>query len=346
MTSITSLFNLAQPLSAPVTPSQLPKIPESPYFWMPTDSSLTVQNVDWIYDFMVWMSAISAAGILGAMVYFCVKYKAKSRKANEIPEKSSEHNTTLEITWSIIPMFITVALFVWGFRGYVDLRTAPQGAMELRANGQKWKWTFTYPGGLVDDTLHVPVDTPVRIVITASDVLHSLFIPDFRVKMDAVPGRYTELWFHATRTGEFPIYCTEYCGTNHSDMLARVIVHPKGGKEVKGSYEHWIEQTNAKLLDMPPIELGKLLYEKQGCSTCHTLDGTIKIGPSWKGVFGKQNSFVDGSSALVDENYIRESINNPQAKIVQGFAPAMPSYQGKLKDRELDGIIAYIKSLK
>jgi cytochrome c oxidase subunit 2 len=321
------------------TPS-LPESPPSPFFWMPLDASVTVRAVDWLYDFLYWMSVISSVIILGAMAYFCVKYRAKSRKANEVPEKSADHSTALEIAWSILPMFVVVAIFVWGFQGFVDLRTPPKGAMEIRATGQKWKWLFNYPGGMTDDTLHVPIDRPVRMVINSVDVLHSLFIPNFRVKMDAVPGRYTELWFQATKTGEFPVFCAEYCGTSHSDMMTRVVVHPPGG------YEKWIESQSAEMLKLPPVELGKLLYEKQGCATCHTVDGSPKIGPTWKGTFGKQEQLADGSSVTVDENYIRESIVDPNAKIVQGFVPSMPTYQGKLKDKELDGIIAYIKSLK
>jgi cytochrome c oxidase subunit 2 len=321
-------------------PKGLPKFPESPEFWMPLDASLTSRSVDWILHFMNWMSLICCVLILGAMIYFCIKYKAKSRAANEQAEPSSDHSTSLEIGWSIAPLFVVIALFVWGFKGFVDLRTPPKGALEIRATGQKWKWLFTYPGGFVDDTLHVPVDRPVRMVIGAVDVLHSLWIPNFRVKMDAVPGRYTDLWFHATKTGVFPLECAEYCGTSHSDMLTRVIVHPAGG------YEAWLDEQKNKLLSMPPVELGKLLYEKQGCSTCHSVDGTPKIGPTWKGVFGKPEALTSGASVIVDENYLRESIVDPASKIVAGFAPSMPTYQGKLKDVEIDGIIAYIKSLK
>jgi len=317
-----------------------PKSPESPEFWMPLDASVTSRSVDWIYHFMVWMSVVSSVLIFGAMAWFCIRYRAKARAANEQVEPSPDHSTVLEVTWSVLPLFVVIALFVWGFKGYVDLRTSPRDAMEIRATGQKWKWIFTYPGGLVDDTLHVPVDRPVRMVISSVDVLHSLFVPNFRVKMDAVPGRYTDLWFHATQTGKFPVFCAEYCGTEHSGMQTEVVVHPPGG------FERWVEEQNNKLLAMPPAELGKLLYEKQGCNVCHSVDGTPKIGPTWKALFGKNEALVTGAPVKVDENYLRESIVDPASKIVQGFAPSMPSYAGKLKDAELDGIIAYIKTLK
>jgi cytochrome c oxidase subunit 2 len=318
----------------------LPKFPASDLFWMPVDASVTTRNVDWLYDFLVWMSVVSSIAILGAMAYFVIKYKAKSRKANERALSQLDHSTSLEITWSVLPIFVLIALFVWGFKGFVDMRTAPKDAYEIRATGQKWKWLFTYPGGFVDDTLHVPVDRPVRMVINAVDVLHSLYFPNFRQKIDAIPGRYTDLWFQATKPGDYPIECAEYCGTSHSNMLSHVIVHPAGG------YETWLQEQQNKILSLPPEELGKLLFEKQGCSTCHTVDGSPKIGPTWKAAFGRTETFTDGSSAKVDENYIRQSILEPNAKIVAGFAPAMPTYQGKLKDAEIDGIIAYIKSLK
>jgi cytochrome c oxidase subunit 2 len=317
----------------------LPKFPQSDTFWMPADASVTTRSVDWVYYFLYWTSAVFTLLVVAAMVYFVVKYRAKSRAANEHATSQVDHSTSLEITWSVVPLFFLIAFFVWGFKGFVDLRTAPRDALEIHAQGQKWKWLFTYPGGYVDDTLHVPVDRPVRVVINSVDVLHSLYLPNFRQKMDAVPGRFTDLWFQATQTGDFPIECAEYCGTSHSNMLSHVIVHPAGG------YEQWLERASDDS-DKDPIEVGKTLYEKQGCSTCHSVDGTPRIGPSWKGLFGKQEHFADGTAGSVDENYIRQSIVDPTAKIVQGFAPSMPTYQGKLKDTQINGIIAYIKSLK
>lgn len=318
-------------------PANLPKSPETPDVWMPLDASVTAADIDWLYMLMVWLSVVFAAGIFAAMVYFVWKYKAPHRRKNTHAEPSSDHNTTLEITWSIIPLFIVIALFVWGFKGFVNLRTPPKGAMEIQVTGQKWKWLFEYPHG-AEDALHVPVDRPVRVVLHSVDVLHSLFIPNFRVKMDAVPGRYTDLWFQATKVGEFPIFCAEYCGTSHSDMITRVVVHEPGG------YEKWLDEMKRKSEDMPLPELGKLVYEKQGCAVCHSIDGTPRIGPTWKGLFGKQESFVDGSSLTADENYLRESITDPTAKVVVNYPPSMPLT--KLSDRQITGVIEYIKTLK
>ncbi len=327
-------------LLASLADQPLPKSPASNDYWMPLDASTFAEGTDGLYDFLFWVSAASTLLIYVVMFYFIIKYRAKGREANELADKTSHHNTALEITWSVIPFFFLVAIFVWGFRGYVDLRTPPKNAMEIHVQAQKWDWIFTYPNGHVDGNLHVPVDRDVRVIIQSTDVLHSLYIPAFRTKMDAVPGRYTDLWFHATKEGKFPIFCAEYCGTKHSDMLATAVVHEPGG------YEKWMDEIQSELLDMPPVELGAMLYEQQGCKTCHSTDGSRLVGPTWKGLFGSQRTFADGTSAKADEEYIRDSINNPAGKVVQGFSPSMPTYQGKLNDRQITGIIEYIKSLK
>ncbi len=318
----------------------LPKLPDSPFFWMPTDSSTGAGDTDWLFQVLLIISAVSMALIMGAMIYFVVKYRAKDRTANEVPERASEHNTVLELTWSIIPGIICVALFVWGFKGFVDLHTPPKNSYDIHAQGQKWKWLFTYNNGYTDDVLHVPVGKPVRIIINSVDVIHSLYIPAFRVKQDAVPGRYTELWFQATQTGEFPVECAEYCGTGHSAMLTKVVVHPAG------QFEPWLDHANEAANNKPPLELGEELYDKQGCNACHSTDGSKKIGPSWKGIYGEETTLTDGSKVKVDDNYIKESILDPQAKVVSGFGPVMPTFKGKLSDKQIAGLIEYIKSLK
>jgi cytochrome c oxidase subunit 2 len=186
----------------------------------------------------------------------------------------------------------------------------------------------------------VPVDTPVRLVLSSDDVIHSFFVPAFRIKQDAVPGRYTKLWFNAKETGTFQVFCAEYCGTKHSDMLTHVVVHEPGG------FEKWLADVSDFLAKLPPAEAGKKIYESYGCKACHTVDGTPGIGPSWKGVYGKQRSFTDGTSEVAEENYLRQSILEPQAKVVAGFGPVMPTFKGKLKDAEITAVIEFIKSLK
>jgi cytochrome c oxidase subunit 2 len=315
-----------------------PKFPDSPHFWMPLDASSNTESIDGLFNFLMWISVVCSIALMGAMIYFVTKYKATSRK--DRAELSTDHNTFLELLWSVVPMPFVIAMFVWGFQGFMDLRTTPKDAMEVHAQGQKWKWLFTYDNGHVDDVLHVPIGRKVRVIISSVDVLHSLFLPVFRTKIDAVPGRYTELWFEANKAGDFPIECAEYCGTSHSDMITHVIVHEAGG------YEKWLEDVEKQLELMPPLELGQKMYNQQGCSTCHSLDGTVKTGPSFKGLFGKNESFQDGSTAVVDDNYIKQSIEEPQAKIVNGFSPAMPTFKGKLSQKKIEGLIAFIKAQK
>jgi cytochrome c oxidase subunit 2 len=180
----------------------------------------------------------------------------------------------------------------------------------------------------------------VRAIITSVDVVHSFGLPAFRTKEDAVPGRYTELWFETTSPGEYPVFCDQYCGTNHSGMIAKVVAHEPA------DYEKWLKDAEAKIEQMPPVELGQKMYAQNGCGACHSLDGTTKTGPSWKGLFGSTAPLSDGTSVTVDENYIRESILDPQAKIVRGFPPAMPTFKGKLSDKKIEGLIAFIKEQK
>ncbi len=222
----------------------------------------------------------------------------------------------------------------------MNLRTPPEGAYEIQVTGQRWSWQFAYQNGYVDGDLHVPADVPVRLVMSSQDVIHSLFVPAFRLKMDAVPGRYTEAWFQADLPGEYPLLCAEYCGTGHSTMTATAIVHPPG------EFEKWLEKASSFHELMSPAEAGRLLYRRRGCFQCHSVDGTANIGPTFKRLFGRKQALRDGSVLAVDENYVRESILEPQEKIVAGFEPVMPTYKGRLKDRDVTAIIEYIKTLR
>jgi cytochrome c oxidase subunit 2 len=335
------LFLVQQTQPAP--PGALPappEVPDSPSFWMPNEASEFSSQLDGLFHFLMWVSAISTVGIAGAIIYFCVKYRATSREANEAAESQVDHSNTLEVTWSVIPLFIVVGVFVAGFKQYVDLRTPPRSAYEVHATGQRWKWSFEYPEGLSHPELHVPFGRNVRIMLQSVDVLHALSIPEFRTKMDAVPGRYTELWFKPTKEGTFPVYCAEYCGTSHSDMLTRVVVHSPEG------FQAWVAEEIKRIESMPLVDLGLLTFNQSGCSTCHSIDGSQKVGPSLKGAFGRQEKIVGLGALGVDENYLRESILEPQAKIVEGFPPSMPTFKGQLSDRRISGLIEYIKTLK
>ena len=327
---------LAMALSDPA--SNVPKLNDSPYFWLPVAASTTADQPDRLFDYIMWVSVISCLLLMGLMILFVWKYRAKDRHSK--PTGGVDHHTGLELIWSIGPLPVVILMFVWGFQGFVALRTTPKDAYEVRVTAQKWKWLFQYPDGYTDDQLHVPMGQKTRVIINAVDVLHSLFLPAFRQKIDAVPGRYTELWFEPTAAGEYPIFCAEYCGTGHSAMLTKVVVHEAS------DFEAWMKKAQAIIDQMPPMELGEKMYNQQGCAGCHSLDGSPKTGPTWKGVFGKNEAMADGSTVTVDENYLRQSILEPQAKLVQGFPPAMPTFKGKLSDKKIDALIAFIKAQK
>ena len=307
-------------------------------FWLPQQASTVSESVDWAFYFVYWISAFFAVLITALTILFVVKYRrtAARRQADHAPH----HNLALEVAWTVPPTLLVVALFWVGFRGFVDLATPPQNAYEVLVTGQKWKWLFTYPGGYVDENLHVPVDTPIRLVLSSEDVIHSFFVPEFRVKRDVVPGRYNKAWFQATRPGEFDVLCTEYCGTNHSGMLSKVVVHRPG------EFETWLAKASNFLDTMPPAEAGERLVTQRGCPQCHSVDGKPGIGPTFLGLFGHQQAIAGGGSVAVDEDYIRESILQPQAKIAAGYEPVMPTFQGRLSDREITAIIEYLKTLE
>jgi cytochrome c oxidase subunit 2 len=305
-------------------------------FWMPFQGSTTAAEVDWVFHVIYWISLFFFVLIVGAMVLFIYKYR---RRAGRDAEPTPSHNTPLEVTWTVIPLLLVIWIFYIGFKGYMNLRTPPANAYEIQVTGQTWKWLFTYPNGHVDEKLHVPVDRPVLLTMTSQDMIHSFYVPDFRIKMDVLPGRYTKTWFQARYPGEYRVFCTEYCGTGHSDMLTTAVVHEPGG------FERWLDEAASLFATLPPVEVGARLYEMRGCTQCHSVDGTPRVGPTLKGVFGGTIVLKDRGSVTADENYIRESILDPQAKIVAGFDPVMPTYQGRLKDQEITGIIEYIKSL-
>ncbi|MGB9611542.1 MAG: cytochrome c oxidase subunit II, partial [Bryobacteraceae bacterium] len=251
------------------------------------------------------------------------------------------HDTRLELVWSLIPLVVVMLIFFWGFRGYVKAWVAPNDSMEIIVTGKKWVWEFEYPDGTRTlNDLHVPVNQPVKLVLTAEDVIHSFYIPEFRLKRDAIPGRYTELWFTATKPGVYQVFCTEYCGKGHSDMLARIFV------DTPEQYETFLREGDEQVRKMPLKELGRLVWENKGCATCHSLDGTRGQGPSWKGIWGHKQRGADGKEYQVDADYIRQSILAPQAVVVEGYQPIMPTYQGLLREREILGVIEFIKELQ
>ncbi|TVQ65091.1 MAG: cytochrome c oxidase subunit II [Balneolaceae bacterium] len=307
-------------------------------FMLPPQKSTVAEGTDALFHFITTTSIILLIGITIAIIYFSWKYRRRSE--NDVTPVIT-HNSALEISWSVIPLILVMIVFGWGLRGYVNLTTVPDDAYEVRVVGKSWLWEFHYENGYVSvNELHVPVNRPVRLVMSSDDVLHSFYIPDFRVKMDVLPNRYTSLWFEATETGESVIFCTEYCGTAHSNMLATAYVHEQE------DFETWLLTAGAADLDMDPIELGAELVSRNACQTCHSSDGSRLQGPTFLGLFGSERVMDNGERIIADENYIRESILDPNVKIVEGYLPVMPSYTGTLNDRQIDAIIAYLRTLQ
>jgi cytochrome c oxidase subunit II len=307
-------------------------------FLLPPQKSTIASDVDALFHFINLVSAVILIGIVVAMVYFVWKYK---RKSDNDVTSLVDHNTTLEVTWTAIPLVLIVFVFMWGFNDYMKMRTTPGDAYEIHVTGKSWLWEYTYVnGGKVLNDLYVPAGRPIKLVMTSSDVLHSFYVPDYRIKQDVVPGRYTTVWFEVLEPGESIIFCTEYCGRSHSDMMGKVYALEQS------EFDEWLKSSGGRPDDVPLAEWGQKLYASSGCQACHSLDGSAIIGPSFLGSWESQRQFADGSTGVVDENYIRESIANPNAKIVQGYQPVMPSYDGTFSDDDLSAIIEFIKSLK
>jgi len=304
--------------------------------YMPIQGSTIAKDVDLLFDFTVWSSVIACIILLGGMIFFVVKYQ---RRSDNDKTAHITHNHLLEFIWSFIPLVIFLGMFYWGWHVYSKMRTFPDNALEVSIVGKQWAWDMTYSTGKkVTNELVIPVETPVILNMTSVDVIHSFYVPSFRVKQDVVPGKRSRMWFQSDKLGDYELFCTEFCGTAHSGMIGKVRV------VTKAEYDAWIKKDRST---MTPAELGKDHFVSKGCVACHSVDGSTKVGPSLKGIWGHDVKFSDGTSAIVDENYVRESILNPQGKYVQGFAGViMPSFQGIIKEEEITEIIEYIKTLK
>ncbi len=305
--------------------------------WLPEAASTVAGEVDALFYFIFYASLFFFVLVTSAMVYFAIRYRKRGKR---VLTSSISHNTALEVTWTVIPTILVFVIFIWGFKDFLNLHVVPRGATEIKVTGQKWFWSFDYPEGLsVVNELTVPVNKPIKLLMASKDVIHSFYVPSFRVKMDVVPNRYSIIWFEATQTGEYNLFCTEFCGKGHSEMIGKVNV------VTEEEYENWLLENADPSEGLTMEEFGAKLYKSKACVTCHTIDGTASQGPSLLGIYGKNEQLTDGSSVLVDENYLRESFLNPAAKIVKGYQPVMPPYQGLLNDKEVDALIAYIKSL-
>ena len=311
--------------------------------WLPPSASTFAPNVDFVLMLITVISVISCVLISFLLIYFVIKYR---RKTDDDPTPAITHDSFLETLWTIIPTILCIVIFLYGYVYYDEYTTTPKNAYEINVTGQSWMWTFDYSNGKKTlNELYVPINQPIRLVMQSKDVLHSFFVPAFRVKQDVVGGRYTFINFTATQEGVFKIYCTEYCGTGHSDMGGKVHVLSKD------KYAAWQSDSGSKIVnasaDIPLDQVGAELRNSKGCVVCHNIDGAAGgTGPTWKGLFGKKRNFEDGSSTIADENYLRESIEYPTEKMVKGYQPLMPAYKGLLADYEITAIIEYIKTLK
>lgn len=319
-------------------------MPATNLYPMPPQATDWAVEVDWINAWITDVSIFFTVAIVAVMVYFAWKYRASVH-----PEPTSDvsHSPTLETVWTVVPSIIVIYVFWIGFDSYREMRTPPANPVEISVTGYKWGWNFEYASGKkASRTLTVPLGRPVRLIMksiestdTETAVIHSFFIPSMRVKEDVVPNRYSYLWFTPNKLGDFHIFCAEYCGLQHSAMRGVLrVVTPE-------AFDDFLLDREKPQENLSPSELGKKLYIERGCNACHSIDGSRVVGPTFKALGGKNRKFEDGTEAVADENYLRESILHPKAKIVSGYPPVMPSYQGQLDDSEVAGLIAYIKSL-
>ena len=298
----------------------------------PEAASDVAKYVDGLYLALVAITGAVSLLVWLVIFYFAIKYRR--RPDNELAQEQ-EPPAALEMTWIVVPTIIFIGIFAAGAWVFFRLQRVPSNALEVYATGRQWMWKFQHPTGQREiNTLHVPVGRPVKITMASEDVIHSLWFPSFRVKNDVLPNRYRTLWFTATKTGRFHIFCAEYCGTLHSGMIGWVVVMEPT------EYQRWLAGgTEGSLASQ-----GEKLFQKYACNTCHTNDATAR-GPVLAGLAGKTISLGDGRSVIADDNYIRESILDPTAKVAAGFQPIMPTFKGQVSEEDLIRLLAYVKSM-
>jgi cytochrome c oxidase subunit II len=298
----------------------------------PEQASTMARQVDALYIMLCVVTGGVSVLIFTAIFVLSIIYRR--RPDNELAEEQ-EPPKALEAAWIILPFIFFMATFVWGSWLYFELARVPDNALDIYATGKQWMWKFQHPSGQREiNELHVPLNRPIRVTMASEDVIHSLFFPVFRVKADVLPNRYRTLWFQATKTGRFHIFCAEYCGTMHSGMIGWVeVMEPT-------DYQKWL----AGGVEGSLASQGEKLFQKYACNTCHSNDATAR-GPVLVGLFGTPVTLSDDKVVIADENYIRESILNPQGQIVKGFGPIMPTFQGQVNEEDLLKLLAYIKSL-
>lgn len=311
---------------------------------MYSGASNLVSNTDTAFVFIIGISVIFLIGITGTLLWFMYRYNMKRN-----PVASQIHGSnTLEIVWTIIPTILVIIMFFYGWAGFQPMSSAPADAMKIKASARMWSWMFEYQNGIKTDTLYVPVDKAILLDLNSLDVIHSLYIPAFRIKEDMVPDRGNKMWFIPKIVGNYELFCAEYCGLSHSRMFTEVKVLSK--TDFDAWYAKMADTTRINDMVVDPVAEGKRLMEKNGCVVCHSSDGTKIVGPSYKGVYGHKLTVVtDGKEReiVADDEYIKRSIYDPNADIVKGYNKGMMvSYKAQLNDKDIANIIEYLKTLK
>ena len=298
----------------------------------PPSASTISEEVDLLYFYLITVSGFFSLLIGALLLIFVIKYR---RRAGDAAPEQIHGSTKLEIIWSVIPLLIALSMFAWGAKLYLRMTRVPAGAMAIDVTAKQWMWKIQHPTGQREiNQLHVPVGVPVKLRMISEDVIHDFFVPAFRTKMDVLPGRYSSLWFEATETGEFHLFCAEYCGTQHSQMIGKVFV-----MELQ-DYEQWLAGGKPS---ETPREAGEKLFGAMRCDTCHAGDSGAR-GPDLAGAFGQPVPLEGGGEVLFDADYVRESLFDPGAKVVRGFQPLMPTYAGQLTEEQVLALIAYLES--
>lgn len=319
----------------------------------PESASSMSGEVDAIFFVLVAVGAFFSMLIAGLILYFAIRFRrSPSRRATARPTASAppplasglndktggtaRTSLLLEFIWTAGPLAITLGLFAWGSAAYFRMRTPPPDASEVYVVAKQWMWKIEHPGGRREiNELHIPIGQPIRLTMVSQDVIHSFYVPAFRVKQDVLPGRYTTLWFQATRPGRFHLFCAEYCGTKHSGMTGYVVALPPA------EYQQWLAGNAA---DQPLEDRGRLAFERLRCDSCHAAGLDVQRGPLLAGRFGQPTQLTDGRTAIFDEAYVRQSILEPRAQLTAGFPPTMPTYAGQVSESDLLAIIAYLKN--
>jgi len=303
-----------------------------PFF--PEQASSIAPQVDALFTFILLTCLFFAVLVTLLTIFAAFKYRRTS--AGEVGDVV-EGNTLLEIGWTAIPLVLALGMFAWGAVIYVNYRTAPKDTLDIYVIGKQWMWKLQQPNGKREiNELHIPVNRNIKLIMGSEDVIHNFYVPDFRVKMDVVPGRYNTMWFRPTKVGRYRLFCSQYCGTNHAEMTGWVTVMDPA------DYAAWLSDETG---DVNPVSAGEKLFTQLACNTCHLANGTGRA-PSLNGVYGGRVLLADGTTVTADDAYIRESILQPKAKVVAGYQPVMPTFQGLVTEEQVLNLTAYIKSLQ